>query len=290
MSRIQDALAKLQARQTSEQKNSRSMPTRIGTVVEHAGDGLVPPPHAYGGKRIEIDFDELEAQGLLAPGAQSKLIADEYRTIKRRLLKVAATEGEALSPNLVMVASALPGEGKTFTCVNLSLSIANERDWDVVLVDGDCLKPHLTKLFGAELEPGLMDLLRTQSRNFDSVVMPTNVPGLSVMPAGSRDENAAELLASSMMEALCAQAAGSNRARVIIFDSSPLLLTSEAEALAEQVGQIVLVVRAEKTLQESVIQALEKLDRSMPLGLVLNQASAGSGRALYGDYYADASS
>src|SRR5690606_7504988 len=172
-------------------------PRRRGTVVPRDG--------SCAGKRILVDWAELRPRGLLAPDAEHRRLAEQYRTIKRPLIRNANPNLNPPTPrgNLIMVASALAGEGKTFTCVNLCLSIARERDWSVVLVDGDCSKPHLTQLFSAEREPGLTDLLRDETLDFDSLVMPTDVDGLSLLPAGSRDPHASELLASKRMEELC---------------------------------------------------------------------------------------
>jgi protein-tyrosine kinase len=285
MGRIEDALYKLQARSREAGKSSPPAPTaRLGALVPHE--------HTYGGSRIAIDSAQLRANGLLAPDSEERRLAEQYRTIKRPLLRNAVPNVQPPVPrgNLVMVASALSGEGKTFTCVNLCLSIARERDWDVVLVDGDCSKPHLTRLFAAENRPGLIDLLRDPALEFDDLVMPTDVPGFSILPAGARDSHASELLASKRMEELCDALASKTTARMIVFDSSPLLLTTEAAELAAHVGQVLVIVHANETPKQAVIAALEKLDESKAIGCVLNQAW-GSGKATdgYGYYgYDDA--
>ena len=153
-----------------------------------------------------VDAAQLRANGLLAPDADERRLAEQYRTIKRPLLRNAAPSLEPPLPNgnLVAVVSALPVEGKTFTCLNLCLSIARERDWSVVLVDADYSKPHLTRMLSAERQPGLIDLLRNPSESFDSFVMPTDVPGLSLLPSGAHDPHASELLASKRMDEICA--------------------------------------------------------------------------------------
>ncbi|HEY8549717.1 MAG TPA: hypothetical protein VIL35_07175 [Vicinamibacterales bacterium] len=278
MGRIEEALHKLQAR---SQRVDGPLQPRLAAVV--------PREHAYGGNRIVVDTAQLRANGLLAPDSEERLLAEQYRAIKRPLLRNAEPFSDAPLPNanLVMVASALAGEGKTFTCVNLCLSIARERDWSVVLADADCSKPHLTRLFGAENEPGLTDLLRDTSLTFESVVMPTDVPGLSLLPSGTRDPHAAELIASKRMDEVCAQLAA-EAGRMIVFDSSPLLLTTEAMSLASKVGQIVVVVRANHTPRAAVLAALEKLDTEKAIGCVLNQSwggiEAGAGYGYYGSY------
>ena len=275
MSRIEDALQKLRSSRPAAPLGT----TRLAT--------LEPREHAYAGRRIIVDPAQLRANGLLALDSEERRLAEQYRAIKRPLLRNA---NPGLDPplargNLVMVASALPGEGKTFTSVNLCLSIARERDWTVVLVDGDCSKPHLTRLFAAESEPGLIDLLRDPALTFDSLVMPTDIPGLSVLPAGSRDPRASELLASKRMDELCAALSSGDAARIVVFDSSPLLVTTEAPALSANVGQIAVVVHANETRREAVIAALERLDPSKAIACILNRNAEGEEHSDSYGYY-----
>jgi Mrp family chromosome partitioning ATPase len=186
-----------------------------------------------------------------------------------------------------MVASALSGEGKSFTTVNLCLSIARERDWSVVLVDADSSKPHLTRQFSAENELGLMDLLCDPGLKFEDIVMPTDIDSLSFLPAGNHDIDSSELLASRAMRELCEELSSADAGRIILFDSSPLILTTEAVALADQVGQILMVVRANSTPQETVLAALETIDPDKATNCVLNRATGvdiAEGYGYYGIY------
>lgn len=276
MSRIEEALQKLQARSS----RGAAQPTpRLAT--------LEPREHAYAGRRIIVDSAQLRANGLLALDAEERQLAEQYRAIKRPLLRNAdpSVDPPLARANLLMVASALPGEGKTFTCVNLCLSIARERDWTVVLVDGDCSKPHLTRLFAAESEPGLIDLLRDPALSFDALVMPTDVPGLSLLPAGSRDLRASELLASKRMDDLCSALSSADAGRIVVFDSSPLLVTTEAPALAAHVGQIAVVVSANETGREAVMTSLEKLDPAKAIACILNRHAEAGDSDPYGYGY-----
>jgi exopolysaccharide/PEP-CTERM locus tyrosine autokinase len=285
MGRIEEAVRKLQraAALQPTRGNDAPMPEppRLGTVVEPAPDDEQ--------KRIQVDLAELRRNELLAPDTDARRLEEQYRAIKRPLLRNADARREpaVARGNVLMVASALSGEGKTFTCVNLCLSIAREKDWDVVLVDADCSKPQLTRLFSSEQERGLLDLLRDPAATFDSAVMSTDIPGFSFMPAGTAGSDASELLASKRMDDLCAELA-THPARMVVFDSSPLLLTSEAAALAAHVGQIAFVVRANETSQQAVLAAIEKLDRSKAVGCILNR-TYGSGLASGADEYGYAS-
>lgn len=248
---------------------------------------LVPREYAYAGHRIVVDPVQLRANGLLAPDSEERRLQEQYRAVKRPILRNADPNRDppVARGNLLMVASALSGEGKTFTCVNLCMSIARERDWSVVLVDADCSKPHISRLFSAENEPGLLDLLRDPSQTFDSLVMPTDVPGLSLLPSGRRDPHASELLASKRMDDLCEELSSDRAGRMIVFDSSPLLLTTESPVLATKVGQVVVIVKANETPQQVVLAALEKLDHEKAIGCVLNQSWATSDGDGYGYGY-----
>jgi exopolysaccharide/PEP-CTERM locus tyrosine autokinase len=178
----------------------------------------------------------------------------------------------------------LPGDGKTFNCINLALSMATERDKSVVLVDADVAKPHISSLFGLEKEPGLIDLLTDSSRDPKEFLLRTNVPGLRLLPAGRHDEHATELLASRRMAAVVESLSKTFPDRLVIFDSPPLMVTSEARVLASAMGQIVLVIRSGVTPQKSLIASLDSLDHDKAISIVLNQASRGFGSDSYGGY------
>lgn len=288
MGRIEDAIHRIQAgaasRKPGTNRDARQSesPKRIASI-DATG---VLPIHDYGGKTILFDIDALRENGLLAPDVQSRALEDQYRAIKRPILDNANPQRDPDIPhgNIVVVASALSGEGKTFSCVNFCLSIAREKDWSVLLIDGDCSKPHLTRLFSAEHEKGLLDLLSEESLDAESVIMPTDLDGLSFLPTGTQNQNAAELLASRKMSKLCSAMSQSDPHRMIVFDSPPQLLTSEAPVLASHAGQILVIVKANSTPQQAVLTALEKLNLEKPIGLVLNQ-QVRQIESITGDYY-----
>ena len=285
MGKIQDALTKLQNQRPNPGAATRN--DTLGTIRKRDDDSRITPVlrHNYGGDLVEVNQDALRESGLLATVSEQKRIADQYRQIKRPIFANAL--GKRVTPvargNLLMVASAVPGEGKTFTCVNLALSIAMERDWSVILVDADCSKPHITNLFGLSGRPGLLDVLRESVSTFDEYVMPTSIPNLAVMSAGRQDALASELLSSDRMDRLCQKLSDEDPKRMIVFDTSPLLYTTEAPIISGHVGQVALVVAAERTSQVMVQNALEMLDSSKAINLILNKARSDSGIA--GDYY-----
>ncbi|MBL8266089.1 AAA family ATPase [Steroidobacter sp.] len=248
----------------------------------------VPSPEPVRPSRvIHIDRDALRHAELLPPASQERQLAGEYRQIKRPLIANALGRGVEKLPNghRIMIASAMPGDGKTFTSINLSLSFAQEKDLSVVLVDADVAKAHLSRTFGVHNEPGLMDLLRDEQLDVDSLILATDVPGLSILPAGKSTDNATELLASARMEQIANQISVRHPNRIALFDSPPLLITSEAMALSASVGQIVLVVRAGVTPQSAVLDAIELLGEGKSVGLVLNQTDEQVRPGYYYQYY-----
>ena len=236
---------------------------------------------------VHIDRDALRHAELLPPASQERQLAGEYRQIKRPLIANALGRGVAKVPagHRIMIGSAMPGDGKTFTSINLALSFALEKDLSVVLVDADVAKAHLSRTFGVHHELGLMDLLRDETLDVESVILPTDVPGLSVLPAGKAIETANELLASARMEQIADQITVRYPNRIVLFDSPPLLITTEAMTLSAVVGQIVMVVRAGVTPQSAVLDAIELLGEGKSIGLVLNQTDEQLRPGYYYQYY-----
>lgn len=286
MSLVEKALERLQ--QTKGQSPVR---TAAKDAPDLQATGVRPALDAHRVPRKTVHFDRpaLRAAGLLPPEHQERQIADEYRQIKRPLVEALRKTGaDAIgNANLIMVSSALPGDGKTFTSLNLAMSLARERDFNVLLVDADVAKPHISTLFGVDGEPGLLDALRNESMDVETLIVDTDLQGLSILPAGRRSETATELLASKRMRSVVDQLPGRGGQRIIVIDSPPLMLTSEARVLASTAGQVVLVVRSGKTPQQSLLEVLNYLDpERQAIGLVLNQSltsAAGYYRYGYGD-------
>lgn len=226
-------------------------------------------------KRVELDLDAIAAAGLVSPQAPGSPIAEQYRVIKRPLLSNALGKGTAPqieNGNLIMVTSALPDEGKTFNAINLAMSIVAELDCTVMLVDADVARPSVLELLGLPPEPGLLDLLQDETLDLSSVLLRTNVDKLSLLPSGTPHPRATELLASEAMVRLINGMAGRYSDRIIIFDSPPLLVTTESHVLASHMGQVVMVVEAERTLQNEVMQALSTIDSCPVKLMILNKA------------------
>jgi exopolysaccharide/PEP-CTERM locus tyrosine autokinase len=235
-------------------------------------------------RRVEIDLEAIAQAGMLAPQVKRTLMADQYRVIKRPLISNAVGKGAATVKhgNLIMVTSALAGEGKTFTSVNLALSIAAELDHTVMLVDADVARPSVLRTLGLPTGPGLLDVLEGKAE-LGASLLRTNVDKLTILPAGTQHPRATELLASEAMSRLLDDMATRYPDRIIIFDSPPLLLTTESRVLATHMGQIVIVVQAGRTLQSDVRTALATIEACPVRLMVLNKARAsGSGGYGYG--------
>ncbi len=289
MSKIQEALGKLQGAKKSGMSDTSSLPGLDDSLVvaQLVDRGVEQESYVVSDKCLHVDGEALRNAGLIAPEYHEQLLADQYRDIKRPLIAHAfgkrATKVER--GNLIMVSSALAGEGKTFTSINLALSMAKERDHSVVLVDADVAKPHTSEMFGAQYEDGLLDALENPDTDIRSLILPTDVENLSVLPAGRPRKNATELLASDAMEDICDILGQLSTGQIVIFDSPPILQTSEAKELAGIAGQIVIVVRAEQTSKDAVMGALSSLNRDKAINLILNQVRVGSGDQQYGYGY-----
>lgn len=235
----------------------------------------------------EVDVARLKKAGLLTPGAARSRTKEEFRVIKRSVLRHAfQPNGDgAKASNLVMVSSAKPGEGKTFTAINLAISIALERDYTVLLIDADFTKPAILKTLGIEATKGLVDVLEDPGIDLADVLIRTSIDKLTVLPAGHSHSLGTELLASQRMKDIVHEIARRYRDRLVIFDSPPILSTSEPCALAMHVGQIVFVVEAEKTPRSAVQEALDLIGPGPRIGLVLNRCQPQLGHAQFGSYY-----
>ncbi len=242
-------------------------------ATPHKGDSV---------QKVDIDLVMLEEKGFVTPDGERSNVAEEFRFIKRPLLENAFGRNADLIDhgNLIMVTSANAGEGKTWTAINLAMSIAMEMDKTVLLVDADVGRAQVHKTLGTPLGPGLIDLLTEDNIDVGDVILRTSLPKLRVIPMGRFHPHANELLAGRRMLQLCEELAMRYSDRVVIFDSPPLLMTNEAVVLAGLMGQIVFVVESDKTPQSNVKDALSLLDTSKPIGLVLNKVSQ-----YMGDYY-----
>lgn len=248
----------------------------------------VPAEPARQSAEVKLDLDALQKAGHLVPSMARSGLAEEFRNIKRPLLKNArdTTHTSEHPRSLIMVSSALPGEGKTFSAINLAMSIAMEVDSSVLLVDADVLRPALFARLGLSNErKGLLDLLTEPGIDMADVLLRTNVPKLSLMGTGTLNAKSTELLASVAMTQLLDELAARYPDRIIIFDAPPLLLTTEARVLASNVGQVVMVIEASNTSLRDVKQAFAAIEKCPIVLSVLNKCHDPFEKSAYGYYY-----
>jgi receptor protein-tyrosine kinase len=263
-------------------------------VAAPAPPQRTPAPAAFvPAQKVEIDLLRLQELGLVTPDNVDSWTAHELRVLKRPILRnVKEQANKAIAnANRVMVTSALPGEGKTFTAANLALSIAMELEDAVLLIDGDVAHPKLLQLLGVRESPGLLDLLSRPDAALEDFVVQTNLDRLMLLPAGMHQRRATELLASDRMSQLMDTLASRLPGHIIIFDSPPLLPTTEARVLATHAGQIVMVVAADSTSRQAVEEALATIERCECVMMLLNKAEGSGGAYSYGyGYRPDAAS
>jgi protein-tyrosine kinase len=219
----------------------------------------------------------LRDHGLSAPQSHEHQQRAEYRHIKYGLLRDAAQTRS----NLILVTSALQGEGKSFSSFHLASSLASEQDYTVLLVDADVIRPSLSRMLGRDDQPGLMSAVADASINVETLISTTSVRGLSFLGAGPADEHATEHFASARMGEVMRQLQSIPN-RIVVVDTLPLLLTTEARALTALGGQTVLVVRAESTPQNAVLEALDLLGEGVRTKLLLNAAVRSKALEYYG--------
>ncbi len=243
-----------------------------------AADATSRPASAHvagrGPRRGEIDFARLASRGYVTPDGSQSLIAEEFRLVKRQLLANVAARGPGATKNanLILVGSAMPAEGKTFCAINLALSIAAERDLTVLIVDADVSKPEVVTRLGLEGGPGLTDVVADRALDVGDCLIRTNIPNLTVLPAGRPHGLTTELFASDRMRDLMEQIARRYNDRVVIFDSPPALVSSAASVLASQVGQVVFVVAAEMTKESELREGLALMSGCPNVQLLLNRS------------------
>ncbi|WP_225207279.1 AAA family ATPase [Novosphingobium huizhouense] len=235
-----------------------------------------------------IDRKRLRDLCLIEPEGPVTSLLEEFRIVKRQLLLTAAESRKGRGPEhgeRILICSAHPGEGKTFTAVNLALSIASEKDNEVLLVDADFAKPSVLSTLGLPGGSGLMDALVDPAIAVEDCILATDVPGLFVLPAGNPSGHDTEYLASArtkrVLDRLTAQAPN----RIVIFDSPPALAASPASELAMHVGQALMVVRADRTGEAALRDAVNILAGCEDIKLLLNGTRFSPTGRRFGTYY-----
>ena len=245
-----------------------------------------PPRAAPSAQLAVVDRARLAEGGFIVPDEPVTALAEEFRLVKRRLLAgMEGRQGQAEEKRRsVLITSGNPDEGKSFCAVNLALSLAGEREVDVLLVDGDFSKPEALAMLGVQAGPGLVDALADPNSEVEDFVIETDVPGLSLLPAGRRANNVPELLASDRTRSVFARLVENNPRRVILIDSPPALMASPANVLSDLVGQVLVVVRADRTNEAELRDTVALLTACDEVALLLNGAGGHVTGRKYGSY------
>jgi protein-tyrosine kinase len=279
MSLVEQAIARLRNQQLGGQRpvmGGSAAKSAVPPMVNQSEDSKVA-------NRLAIDVNALRAGGYLPEASKDRQFADQYRRIKRPLIEKALSGDDAGGePRIIIVTSAVPGDGKTFTSINLAFSMALERDVSILLVDSDLAKHHITDIFGLRQRKGLLDALTDESLDPEVLVVPTSLRGFSILPAGTQVDGTAELVSSNRMRQIATSLCARNPRRILLLDSPPLLITNEGRALVKLAGQVVLVVRAGETPRHAVQAAIGMVDEKQAGGLILNQVKVGFTESYYG--------
>jgi len=256
-----------------------------GPVLRRGFAAEEAPRRESGRRSAPIDRAALAKLGMLVPGGPVTPLAEEFRLVKRQLLLTArAVAGaDAQRARMILVCSAQPDEGKTFCAINLAISMAAEKDAEILLVDADFAKPDVLERLGLPQGPGLLDAL-SGAVNVEDCIIDTDVPQLCVLPAGAKSDTDTEMLASDRARQILDGLAAANPRRIVIFDSPPALAASPAAVLALHAGQVLLVVRADRTSESELREATAMLDGCEHIQLLLNAVSFQPGGRRFGYY------
>jgi protein-tyrosine kinase len=259
----------------------------LDRAVEAPALVAAPRRKRAGGRRAAVSRDQLQEAGYIVPDGPVTGLAEEFRIIKRQLLLGAAGEGSTAADKrrLILACSANPDEGKTFCAINLALSLAGEKDVEVLLVDGDFVKPEILSTLGIEGGAGLIDAICDPAADPNDYVIETDVEGLAVLPPGRHANDVTELLASSRTKDVFAALTANYPNRIIILDSPPALMASPASVLATHVGQVMMVVRADETPEADLREAIALLSGCDTVSLLLNGAAPAASSRRFGSYY-----
>jgi receptor protein-tyrosine kinase len=231
-----------------------------------------------------VDAIALERGGMVDWSRTRSRISEEFRLVQRQILRAAFGPGaEPGFSNLLMVTSARPGEGKSFTSINLAGSVARQGDHHVLLVDADSKRDSICYPLGLAEARGLLDLVANPKLDPAPLIVKTPIERLSLLPVGRERERSAELFSTKEMTRLIQSLGRRYADRLLILDAPPCLSTSDPAVLAPVVGQILFVVEADRTQRDEVEASLDLIQACPTITLVLNKQQISS-RYTFGAY------
>ena len=235
-------------------------------------------------QQVNIDLDKLTEEGYLTPKSNDKILFEQYRRIKMPIIKKAFNEEQDTNNNIVMVTSSLEGEGKSFTSINLAMSIAYELNYTVLLIDADVTKRKMSGIFDLQGKKGLIEYLKGEVEDLSKLILKTNIPKLNLLPTGEYTENVTELYNSKKMGELIQELSRRYSDRLILIDTPPMLQDSSSSVIRGLVDQILFVIEAEKTPKQIVEKALSEIEDDKDVGLVLNKSNQKNNPGYYYSY------
>lgn len=236
-------------------------------------------------QQVAIDRARLADRGMIVPGAAVTALAEEFRLVKRALVNAGRDIADDAKARSILVCSAKPDDGKTFCAINLALSLAAEKDVEILLVDADLAKPDVLQVLGVDADrPGLLDAIADPSIDVEGLIVDTDVPQLALLSTGTLSNGDTELLGSRRAGEVLAGLASANPDRIVVFDSPPALAASPAAVLSGHVGQVMLVVRADETSEGDLRDAVALLDGCDQIQLLLNAVAFQPGGRRFGYY------
>jgi protein-tyrosine kinase len=257
----------------------RAAPSRVpdqflATAAPSIRPELAETPRLGKAQPVRLDIEKLTNSRISSPDNTHSVTYNEFRSLKRKLIPMTVDpETRGMTRNMVMVTSALPGEGKTFTAMNLAIALAAEPNLNVILVDADVVQSSIASYFQASDHDGLLELLTGKRHHLDEVLHPcADLPRLHVLFAGARDDATPELLASRGMTELCADLATRFPQSIVLFDAPPVLAGSEPAAMASHVHHVLMVVAAGRSGRDQVEAALTEVSRCPSISMVFNQS------------------
>lgn len=253
------------------------------TIPQASSAPMRQPPS----QALRLNLNKLRDARMITPDNRASVTYNEFRSIKRKLLPMTRDpETKATTRNIVMITSALAGEGKTYTALNLAICLAAERNLEVILVDGDVVRSSVAQFFEGAPEEGLLDLLTGRRQQIDEVLTRcSDIPNLHVLFAGRRDDTSPELLASQRMADVCSALSRRFRESVVVIDAPPVLATAEPSALAMHVHHLIMVVAAGQVGRHHVEEALAGVAACPSINLVFNKSPEWQRSTPYPYYY-----
>ena len=258
MSRLEEALEK-----ANKLRESPLKPAREKLVTEN-----------------KTELRKVDNEFIVTLGNSDSVMAEEYRRLKSMVIR--ETKPDFL--NTLMVTSSLDSEGKTLTAINLAVSLAQEMDHSILLVDADLRKPMIHKYLGMTYKYGLSDYL-TQDIDVSDTLIKTGIGNLVLLPAGHGATNPVELLSSDRMNALVKELKHRYMDRYVIIDTPPVLPFADTISIGSTVDGVIFVVQEGRAQKSSIEEALGMLKNLKVLGVVYNNVSKANLDGHYGSYY-----